>query len=138
MDSEQEARDALWAYTWARGDAEFIHQLAVDAYGAQHADERTKPIGLTFALIGLYLAVEKGWSGKQVQRLHVLLGRRKHAWRMLALPEERGSVTVLDVVQTPEGVERDQAIHDWCESVWSAFADSRETIIALLAEEGVV
>jgi hypothetical protein len=126
------------AYTWARGDAAFIHQWAVDAYAAQHADERTKPIGLTFALIGLYLAVEKGWSGKQVQRAHMLLGRRKRAWPSFPLPQDRGSMTILDVLEHREGPERDEAIHRWCRAVWAAFADSRLTIVALLAEYDIV
>jgi hypothetical protein len=130
--------DTLMAYTWTRGDAGFIHQLAVDAYGAQNAHERTKPIGLTFALIGLYLAVEKGWSGKQVQRAHMLLGRRRRAWPSFALPLDRGSMTIADVLAHREGPERDEAIHRWCRAVWAAFASSRPTIVALLAEYDIV
>ena len=138
MSSRQDALDTLMAYTWARGDTEFIHQLAIDAYGAQNADERTKPIGMTFALIGLYLAVEKGWSGKQVQRAHMLLGRRRRAWPQFDLPQNRGSITILDVLDVPEGPERDRSIHRWCKAVWAAFAGSRPTIVALLAEYGIV
>ena len=51
--SERHAYDELQCYTLARGDLAFIHQHVVDAWAAQHADERTKPIGLTFALVGL-------------------------------------------------------------------------------------
>jgi hypothetical protein len=47
-------------------------------------------------------------------------------------------VTVFDVMQIPEGLERDQAIHRWCGAVWAAFAGSRQTITALLAEYGIV
>jgi len=138
MDAGQEALNTLMAYTLARGDDAFIHQLAVDAHRAQSADERTKPIGLTFALVGLYLAVEKGWSGRQVQRAHMLLGRRKRDWPRLLLPAERGSMTVFDVLDGREGPERDEAIHRWCEVVWAAFADNRPTIISLLAEYDIV
>lgn len=137
MRSEQEAFDALCAYTLARGNAEFIHQLAVDAYKAQHADEGTKPIALTFALITLYLAVEKGWSGKRVQRAHMKLARRKRTWPQFKLPEERGSMTVFDVLEWPAG-ERDRAIHRWCAAVWAEFADTRPAVVGLLAEFGIV
>ncbi|MGB4837418.1 MAG: hypothetical protein WBP08_00365 [Saprospiraceae bacterium] len=37
----------------------FIHQHIVDAYQAQTADKDTKPIAITFALVGLYLYLEK-------------------------------------------------------------------------------
>lgn len=50
----------LAAWTIAQGYADFIHQLAVDAYGAQHAGPRSPPIATTFALIGLSLALERG------------------------------------------------------------------------------
>jgi hypothetical protein len=34
-------------------DPSFIHQYVVDAFAAQQADEQTKPMKLTFALVGL-------------------------------------------------------------------------------------
>ena len=84
--SEDEAFDLLCAYTLGRGDAAFIHQHAVDAFAAQQADPITKPIKITFALVGLYLLVERRVSGKQVQRIHMQLGRRKHPWPAFTLP----------------------------------------------------
>jgi hypothetical protein len=50
--AEQDAYDELQCYTLAHPDPAFLHQHVVDAWAAQHADERTKPIGLTFVLIG--------------------------------------------------------------------------------------
>lgn len=46
-------------YTFAHPDPPFIHQHLVDAFAAETADESTKPMKITFALIGLYLHVEK-------------------------------------------------------------------------------
>src|SRR5438067_3221775 len=48
-------------------------QHVVDAYAAQTARASTKPITLAFALVGLYLHLEKNQTGKQVQRVHMLL-----------------------------------------------------------------
>jgi hypothetical protein len=62
----------LSCYTLAHPDPSFIHQHIVDAYTAQHARETTKPIALVFALIGLYLHVEKNFTGRQVQRFHMI------------------------------------------------------------------
>ncbi len=115
-----------------------MHQHVVDAYAAQRADERTKPIGLTFALVGLYLHLEKGGTGRQVQRAHVQLARRKQGWPTLLLPGERGSATVVDVVGVPEGPERDRAIHAWCRSVWEAFAGNRAAVEELLRQRGIL
>lgn len=64
--SDQEAFNELSYYTLSHGDPAFIHQYIVDAYAAQHADEKSKPITVAFALIGLYLHIEKHYSGKQV------------------------------------------------------------------------
>jgi len=132
--TDEEAYHELCGYTLTHGGAAFIHQHAVDAYAAQSATERSKPIGVTFALVGLCLHVEKGFSGRQVQRAHMKMGRRKRAWPALALPRERGAVTARSVLEAPEGPERDQAIDDWCASVWAAFIPNRPTVVALLNE----
>lgn len=104
----------------------------VDAFAAQNADDRTKPITLTFALVGLYLHVEKEYSGKQVQRAHMELARTKRAsWPHLTLPRERGSITVAEVMAAPAGPPRDQRIHEWATSVWNAFAENRDVVSEL-------
>lgn len=136
--SAEDAYHELCAYSLGRRDPEFIHQLVVDAFGAQHADERTKPIGLTFALVGLYLAVEKGWTGRQVQHVHMRLGRRKQVWPTFVLPADRGSMTAVDVMASAEGPERDRAIRAWCASVWDACAGSRGQVVELLRQHGVL
>jgi len=58
----------LQCYTVAKRDPAFIHQHAVDAYEAQHAGGPTRNITVAFGLIGLYLALEKGYTGRQVQQ----------------------------------------------------------------------
>jgi hypothetical protein len=136
--SEQHAYEELQFYTLAHGDPAFIHQHVVDAWLAQHADERTKPIALTFALIGLYLHVERGFSGRQVQRFHMLLGRHKRSWPSFALPRERGSVTAGQVIAAPAGPERDRTIDDWCASVWNAYWESHPAVAELLKQYGIV
>ncbi len=138
MTAEEEAYNALCAYTLSHGDTAFIHQHVVDAFAAQHAYERTKPIGITFALVGLYLLIEKQFSGRQVQRAHMQMARRKHSWPSFVLPGSRGSITAIDVMAHPEGPERDQAIHAWCASVWAAFVENREKISELLRQHRII
>jgi hypothetical protein len=80
MNSDQDQYNQLAFYTLAHKDPAFIHQHLVDAFLAQHADKSTKPITLVFALIGLYLHVEKGYTGKQVQLAHMQMAKRKKQW----------------------------------------------------------
>jgi hypothetical protein len=120
------------------GGLEFIHQHVVDAWTAQHADEKTKPIGLTFALVGLYLHVEKGFSGRQVQQVHMKLGQCKRTWPSFPLAHERGSVTTSQVMAAQAGPKRDQAIDSWCASVWGAFSDSHRAVAELLQHHGIL
>ena len=132
-----DAYNALCAYTLGRGDSTFIHQHVVDAFAAQRADERTKPIALTFALVGLYLHVERGFSGRQVQRVHMALAKRKREWPGFPLPPERGQVTVFDVLAVAEGRERDMMIDTWCASVWDAYRENHHSVVELLRQRGI-
>jgi hypothetical protein len=133
---QQDLYNELTAYTLVHPDrASFIHQYVVDAFAAQNADERTKPITLTFALVGLYLYTEKDYSGRHVQRVHMLLARRRKRWPTFELPAGRGSITVADVMAAPAGPERDAMIRRWSESVWQAFSGHRDRIAELLRTE---
>ena len=138
MTSEQEAYDELRCYTLGLHDPQFVHQHAVDAFTAQNADGHTRPIALTFALVGLYLLAERQFSGRQVQRVHMELAKKKRAWPEFALPASRGQIRVTDVVSAPPGLERDAAIHRWCASVWQAFHASHGPVAELLQQRGIV
>lgn len=132
--SNRDAYNELSCYTLAHGHPSFIHQHVVDAFAAQEADANTKAIALTFALAGLYLHVEKGLSGRQVQLAHMKMAQRKRLWPAFSLPRERGTITAADVVKASPGAERDHAIEAWCTSVWEAFRGNREVVGRLLVE----
>lgn len=135
--AERDAHDALAAYTLAHGDPSFIHQHVVDAFAAQSATPATKPIALAFALIGLYLHVERGFTGRQVQRAHMMLAKRTRHWPTFPLPESRGSMTALDVMAAPAGAERDRAIDAWCAAVWDAYREIAVAVAQLAREHGL-
>ena len=120
-------------YTLSHGDPKFIHQHAVDAYAVQMADENTKPIALIFGLAGLYLLIEKNFTGREVQQIHMLMSQNKKPWPQIELPKHHGEITVANVLAAAPGSERDDMIYKWCESVWTAFADDRETIVEWMA-----
>src|SRR6186997_2266407 len=125
--SEQEAYHELSAYTLMRGDPTFMHQHVVDAFAVQYSDELTKPIGLTFGLVGLYLKIEKKFTGRQVQLAHMQMARKKHVWPAFEIPISRGSMSPSDVIAAPPGPERDKAIDAWCLAVWAPWRSNRQT-----------
>lgn len=131
---DQVAYQELQCYTLAHGDASFLHQHLVDAWMAQHADSTTKPIAITFALAGLHLHVDCGFTGRQVQRAHMVMGQRKRAWPSFVLPVDRGALDVHYVSAAAPGAERDAAIHEWCASVWDAYRQHRPVLASLLEE----
>jgi hypothetical protein len=116
-------------YTLSLGDKQFIHQHLVDAYSAQMATNTTKPITILFALAGLYLMVEKGYTGKQVQLAHIQMAKRYTTPVNIALPKERGSLTISDVLAIAPGKDRDAMIVQWCVSVWAAYKQVHPIII---------
>jgi hypothetical protein len=134
-DLEQEQYYELAQYTLTHPDPAFIHQYVVDAFAAQQADSHTKPIKLTFALVGLYLHIERNYSGKDVQRVHTLLARHRRQWPTFALPEHRGDITVSAVMAAPPGPPRDAMINHWSASVWEAYRASHASVVALVRAE---
>ncbi|HUA82913.1 MAG TPA: DUF5946 family protein [Bryobacteraceae bacterium] len=115
----------LSAYTLARG-REFLHQLGVDAYQAQHAVASASGIGIAFSLIGLCMAVERGASGLQVQRAHMMLGRVKREWPNFDAPRERAALTVRNVLDAEPGESRDAMLRNWCAAVWESWSHAHE------------
>jgi hypothetical protein len=135
MTSDQDLYNELAFYSLAHPDPAFIHQNVVDAFAAQHADETSKPIYIVFALIGLYLCVEKNFTGKQAQKAHMQLAKTRREYPRLPLPTDRGAIGIHEVLAAPPGPARDAMIHNWCVSAWGAWKESREQIAALAKSE---
>lgn len=129
MSRNDDLYNELAFYTLAHPDPAFIHQLVVDAYAAQNAGETTKPIAIVFALIGLYLHLEKGFTGRQVQRAHMQLAKWPNTWTKPPLAQDRGEIRIEDVLAIEPGPGRDAMIERWCASVWECCQLSRPQII---------
>ena len=121
-------------YTLELRDPEFIHQLIVDTYMAQHFGQKVKPIGITFALVGLYLVNEKGYTGKMVQDVHVQLARVNASknWPYFPEPTKKASLTVKSIL---ESTDKNKAIRDWSESVWEIWKDQKAQIAEILRQQ---
>jgi hypothetical protein len=116
-------------YTLAHPDPAFIHQHLVDAYGAQHVRGESKStIGAAFALAGLYLAVERRFTGRQVQKMHMLMASKSKQWPRFEPPGEGGPLTVADVLKVEPGAGRDRELLRWCASVWAAWSSEQDRV----------
>lgn len=123
----------LSARTLSDRDPTFPHQLAVDAYASQHARQASKSITTAFALIGLYLVCERAFSGRDAQRAHMFLGRRRQEWPRFQAPVDCGAINVGHVLAAGLGA-RKQALRRWAESVWAAWRDQHQLVAALVHE----
>jgi len=124
--------DEVAAFTLSLREKEFIHQLAVDSYAAQHDGPRLKPISAAFALIGLYLTFERGYTGRQVQLAHMELGRVRRTWPRFKSPGFKGALTMKDVVPLTSENYRAKLLA-WGKSVWLAWAPEHDRVRGLVA-----
>jgi hypothetical protein len=117
------------------------HQLAVDAYAAQHPSRNVgggvPPISVAYALVGLHLALDRGVSGLEVRAAHQRMGKPDASWPHLPAPERVGTVTVFDVAAAGAMVGsvagHAKAVRVWADGVWQAWA-LRHVAVAALAD----
>jgi hypothetical protein len=115
------------------------HQLAVDAYAAQHAPPEIPgdlaPIGVAYALVGLHLALDRGLPGVQVRAAHQRMGRPDASWPPLPAPAGRGAMTVFNVaaagLMIGSVAGHAQAVRAWAASVWQAWSAQHVPVAAL-------
>lgn len=115
------------------------HQLTVDAYGAQHAGEPTGRIRVAYSLVGLHLALDRGWTGDRVRGFHQRMGRPDAWWppfrRPVADGEPLGTFTVEDVVRLGASVDsvdgHTEATSRWAADVWAAWTPQHTEVATL-------
>ncbi|MBC8083365.1 MAG: serine/threonine protein kinase [Hymenobacter sp.] len=130
----QQLYHELTFYTLTHGDVSFIHQTAVDAYAAQHTGAVSKPITTVFALVGLYLSVEHGYTGRQVQLAHMQLAQQFKHWPQLAPPPVPAHLSVLDVLLADAGPDRDAALAQWAAAIWKSWEQQQVYIRQVAAQ----
>ncbi len=112
-----------------------LHQLTVDAYGAQHAGGQGSGIRVAYSLVGLQLALERGFTGVQVRDLHRRMGKPGPDWPRFDAPPDPGRLTVLEVAiaghraSSIEG--HADAVERWAHSVWATWAVRHEDVNGL-------
>lgn len=119
-------------YTLSLHDDYFIHQLAVDAYAAQHIGIHTKSITITFALIGLFLFNERKYTGKQVQQAHIFLAHKTKTRPHFLMHNNHTSwITVQEVLRCDDEA-KPEMIKKWSQSVWKEWKFESEKVTTLI------
>jgi hypothetical protein len=119
------------AFSLSQREYNSLHQVVVDAYAAQHYGPDTKPIMITFALIGLYLVFEGGYTGREAQLAHIRLGKKRREWPRFTAPPLRAALTVKDVTESGEANYREM-IFKWGKSVWEMWLVAHGEVAALV------
>lgn len=112
-----------------------LHQLTIDAYGAQHGDGGVRPIRLAYSLVGLHLALERGLTGDEVRAAHQRMGKPESSWPSFQRVTDVGAVSVLTVAE--EGLMIDSvaghetAVQRWARTVWRAWSGEHDQVTDL-------
>jgi Family of unknown function (DUF5946) len=104
------------------------HQLTVDAYGAQHVGEQVPAIGSAFALVGLHLALDEGWSGNAVRAAHQHLAAHHTVWPRFEAPAVPGTLTIAHVAGSRTPHEHARRVRAWAASVWQAWSADHDRV----------
>ena len=105
--------------------------LLGDAYAAQHPGlpERRAVQSVGVHLVALCAALERGWPRSDMVEL-----RRRAAmscsqmWRWLEPELPLGTLTVADVVRSPDPAERAPQVWAYVEDVWNAYVDHHDEV----------
>jgi len=87
---------------------------------------------MEFALIGLLLTYERGYTGRQVQRAHMQLAKKSKVWPRFEPPAEKASLAVRDVAESAPGAARNAMLTRWGKSVWDMWQPEHDNIRALV------
>ncbi|MCW3121387.1 MAG: hypothetical protein JWQ38_879 [Flavipsychrobacter sp.] len=121
-------------YTLAKGDTDFIHEVIVDTYGAQHGGTGTSDMTIFFAIAGLYLHLERGKTGKQARQAHVDMAQHKcYKWPSLVPPAQKEWLTIADVIAADDS-RKDALIEQWAASTWLAWQKDIKLVSAVCSD----
>ncbi len=117
----EDAIHELYSITLTLPRPPFVHQLAVDAYSAQHLGGQMSPVTKLFPLMGLFMVCEQGANGLDVQQAHMNKSKEadREDWPTIELLPVRFDLNVGHVLEAIED-NLESAIRDWVESTMYA------------------
>jgi len=116
------------------GDPEYrrVHQVVVDAYGAQHPAGRGRREAQAVALhlMTLCLIVEDGADPAHGPALHKQMMARRPPFTSLSPPSLAGLTTAADVLKAGSADEHRRMAYEWGSEVWQAWRPHHATVRA--------
>ena len=113
----------------------YLHQLRIDAYGAQHVGPDQPPIGPVFALNGLYMFLERGSGNADVRTAHGIMANSYDDWPVLTPPATVGQLTAYAVLNAGSVRDVEAAMVRWGEQVWESWPATDQDVIRKLTVE---
>lgn len=112
------------------------HRFTVDAYAVQHpGDNSRRAVQSVYVhLARLYLQLERGINGKQVNYFMKKMINYKTEYKWLSPPDFSGTLNINDVAKAKNLEEHKTLVYKWAESVWSAW-EPHHIDIAAFAEK---
>lgn len=110
----------------------YLHQLRIDAYGAQHVSPDAPRIGPVFALNGLYMYFERGSGTIDVRTAHGIMANSYDDWPALTPPEPVGRLTAYDVLTAGDVGDVEAALIAWAREVWESWPAAEQDVIRKL------
>ncbi|TCO49125.1 hypothetical protein EV646_103103 [Kribbella antiqua] len=110
----------------------YLHQLRIDAYGAQHVSPQQPPIGPVFALNGLYMYLERGSGNLDVRTAHSIMANSYDDWPVLTPPSTVGRLTAYDVLNAGSVQDVEAALITWADQVWQSWPAADQELIRKL------
>ena len=110
----------------------YLHQLRIDAYGAQHVSPDAPRIGPVFALNGLYMYFERGSGTIDVRTAHGIMANSYDDWPALTPPATVGRLTAYDVLTAGDVGDVEAALITWAREVWESWPAEEQDVIRKL------
>ncbi|TAH48627.1 MAG: hypothetical protein EYC68_20175 [Chloroflexota bacterium] len=108
----------------------------IDAYAVQHhgKTERRAIQSVNAHLVALYLQLEKGYKGEQVNVAlqRVLKFADEFVW--LEPPTPNGTLTIADVLRAETSEEQANAIENYARDIWRAWKVHRAAVVKWVAK----
>jgi uncharacterized protein DUF5946 len=110
-----------------------VHQLTVDSYAVQHPGGRHPDKSVAVHLSGMHLMLDRGVAPTTATRLLQRLADSRPDWPHFPPPENRGFLTIGDVVRSGSLEAHVESVRKWAREVWGTWAPRHAEVARFVA-----
>jgi Family of unknown function (DUF5946) len=113
-----------------------LHRLTVDTFAVQHPGVDTPQArnSVGIHLSRLLLILERDWPIERANDAMLSITAKKMHYPWLTPPASMGHFTVKQVLEARDATEHLNAVEQWAQSVWQAWAEHHATVREWLRE----